>query len=131
MTKSRDMETEREVNAMDGNLEKRKIRGRRLKRFREAAGMTQESLGKMLGLASPSSHISQIEGGSKGMSLEQVDRIAAIFDVHPAVIQTGKDYTDEQLHFMNHCFNVMVDPDPSTRAVVHSVFNARCGADNS
>jgi transcriptional regulator with XRE-family HTH domain len=110
---------------MDGDLEKRKIRGRRLRRLRLAAGITQEELGTALGLKSGSSHISQIEGGTKGMSLEQTEKIAKLLGVHPIVIATGRDYTNEQLDFLNQCCSVLQDPDPSVRNVMMSICKAR------
>jgi transcriptional regulator with XRE-family HTH domain len=56
--------------------------GRRIRGAREAAHLTQEQLARRLGLKPTS--VSHMEAGRQGVSVEQIERIAAACGVSPA-----------------------------------------------
>ena len=71
--------------------------GKRLEYFRLRAGLTQDELaGKML-YKSKSSMISQIEGGTAGMSVEKALEAAKILNVHPAALLSEKDLSNDDI----------------------------------
>ena len=56
-----------------------KILGQRIQKARKSADMSQEKLAEILGLSVP--HLSKIENGHKGISLETAVIIAHTFDL--------------------------------------------------
>lgn len=70
----------------------RKAVGKNIRRFREEAGLTQESMAERLGFST--SHIANIEGGKTGISDEILASLCNLFNKKPAEI-----YNDPDLNF--------------------------------
>ena len=57
---------------------------KKLKKARQAKGLTQAELGKKIGL--PQSHISQIEAGHVDLRVSSLQEIARLLDLEPMLI---------------------------------------------
>lgn len=62
-----------------GENEKKAIIAARIREARLAAGLTQGQVAKMLGLHRPS--VSEMEGGNRSVTVEELSKLAEIFDV--------------------------------------------------
>lgn len=81
------------------NVDIKKILGSKIKTLRQINDVTQEELRKELGYRS-TGMISQIEDGTKGMSLEQVIKAARFFNVHPAVLVSDVELDSDDLFML-------------------------------
>jgi transcriptional regulator with XRE-family HTH domain len=70
------------------------IIGKRIKRLREDADLTQVELARLIGLRS-SGIISQVENGERGLKGENLSRAAAVFGVEEFVLTIDLDTPDE------------------------------------
>ena len=64
---------------MSANDAKRQIIASRIREARRAAGLSQGQVAKMLELRRPS--VTEIEGGNRGVTAEELAKLAEIFDV--------------------------------------------------
>ncbi len=65
-----------------------------IKRYRLSKGMTQEELGKAIGVSKQA--IQKYEKNESGISNDKVEKIAKFFNVSPAVIM-GWDNNDDEI----------------------------------
>lgn len=59
----------------------KKILGERIRTVREAQGLSQDKLSKMIGGTSGGAYISRLESGKVGISVDNLYRIAVALDV--------------------------------------------------
>ena len=77
----------------------REVLGEKIRMLRRIQDRTQMDLAKFLGLTS-SGAISQVENGSKGLTVENIARTAQFFGVHPVVLMSPVEMTEDQLKMM-------------------------------
>jgi transcriptional regulator with XRE-family HTH domain len=77
---------------VNGHL--KKIVAERILNARKAKGLTQEELGKQLGMSSSS--ISSIENSRRNLTLETIAKIASVLDVEPSFL-LGVNLENEKL----------------------------------
>ena len=80
------------LSAMTNIQSIRKAVAKNIRRFREEAGLTQDSLAEKLGFST--SHIANIEGGKTGISDEILANLCNLFNKKPAEI-----YNEPDTHF--------------------------------
>lgn len=66
---------------------KKRHRKNFIRELREARGWTLQEVADKIGVKNP--HISMLEGGSRGLSVEMLYRLARAFGVHPLEITEG------------------------------------------
>lgn len=86
------------------------ILGKKIRKLRKIAGLTQMDLAFELGYNSTGT-ISQIENGVSGMDNDQILRAAQFFGVDPLVLFTDHEYTDRQLELAIKFHTFLLDPD--------------------
>lgn len=91
------------------NKTPREILGHKVKFYRKQIGLSQVQLGERLGYNS-SGTISLIERGERGMDQDIIAKTADVFGVHPMVLMSTKDYTDEQLEIFLTISKIIDDP---------------------
>ena len=77
----------------------KKTLGKKIRTLRELTRTTQMDLAKSLGMTSTGA-ISQVESGSKGMTVENIHGAAKFFGVHPAVLFSPIDMDKTDLAIM-------------------------------
>jgi len=80
--------------------------GKRIKFFRELAGMTQEEFSKCLGYKS-SGIISMIERGVRGMKKSKMVEAAKCLNVHQHILSIENDIPNEYLVLLNDIAKLM------------------------
>jgi transcriptional regulator with XRE-family HTH domain len=95
---------------MDGTREGYKqVLGRKMKFLRKFYNLTQEGVREGLGYES-SGTVSQIERGEIGMSLENIYKAADLFHVHPAILVSPDDMTEEEIEMHINLMIVQKSP---------------------
>ncbi len=80
-----------------------KVLGQNIKKARNRKHLTQEQLAELVEL-SPK-HISRIEVGTKFVTAESLQRIAAVLQVEPAALfTTSKDFLPSEVHVISFSF---------------------------
>jgi transcriptional regulator with XRE-family HTH domain len=82
--------------------------GRKLRQFRKEAGLSQEDLGLKLNYGSPNSMISQIEGATVRMQIDDLILAAKILGVPPGLLVSEQDYTDYEIKLIVAFFRAMI-----------------------
>ena len=77
--------------------------GKRLRFFREKAGLTQMMLASGVGSTS-SGYISQVENGLITMDPDKLQKAARILRVDPAVLTTREDLSEDELVMLDNLF---------------------------
>lgn len=77
----------------------KRILGKKIRQLRNLTGATQMDLARHLGFSSTGA-ISQVESGSKGLTIENIHRTAAFFGVHSAVLFSPVEMSDDDLSIM-------------------------------
>lgn len=98
--------------------------GKRIKLFRKAMKLSQEKFADKMGYDSGSSMISQIENGGATMSMEQAVKAARILNVHPAVLLTDKNYSDDDLRALNNFLLILEDHKNPNRDAIKTLIKA-------
>lgn len=75
------------------------ILGKKIRQLRGLTGTTQMDLAHHLGFSSTGA-ISQVESGSKGLTIENIHRTAEFFGVHSAALFSPVEMTDDDLTIM-------------------------------
>jgi len=68
--------------------------GRKIKLLREINDLTQMDIARELGYNS-TGMVSQIESGKRGMDNDKILRISKFFGIHPGLLFSGRDYSNE------------------------------------
>lgn len=84
----------------------RGIFGNRLKFIRKAVGMSQGEFAEKMELESGQSFVSKVERGEKLFSVENIYRAADVLGVHPAILMSTEEFTDEQLEMIINLFSL-------------------------
>ena len=85
----------------------RDIFGSRLKFIRKVlVGMSQEEFAAKMDLDSGQSFVSKVERGERLLSVENIYRAADVLGVHPAVLMSTDEFTDEQLEMLVNLFTL-------------------------
>lgn len=101
------------------------LQGKRIKRLREDAGMTQGEFVvrlKAVGATTTQSQLSQVERGEKGLSVEALAAVAVALDTSADYLMglsddaTRREDQDEQV--------ILVERDPGTRAWMQRLFSS-------
>lgn len=77
------------------------IIGKRIRLFRNKAGLTQDQFAELMGYNSKSSMISQIERGKAGMSIAQAMKSAKILNVPAVALLSETKLTDTDINLLN------------------------------
>ena len=75
------------------------VLGKKIKHLRALTKTTQMDLAHHLGIVSTGA-ISQVESGSKGLTVENIQRAAEFFGVHPAVLFSPVEMSADDLAIM-------------------------------
>lgn len=88
--------------------EYRKSLGSKMARLRDLRKVTQMDVAYAIGYNS-TGMLSKIEAGLSGMSYEQICKAAEFFGIHPAVLMTPQDYTDDELQMIVNLMKLLKD----------------------
>ena len=77
----------------------KKILGKKIRTLRELTETTQMDLAAAIGMTSTGA-ISQVEAGSKGMTVEKIKKTAVFFGVHPATLFSDVEMDASDLKMM-------------------------------
>jgi transcriptional regulator with XRE-family HTH domain len=75
------------------------VLGKKIRALRKLCGHTQMELAEHLGFTSTGA-ISQVESGSKGLTAENIQKLAELFEVHASVLFTPMDMDERDLRMM-------------------------------
>ena len=96
--------------------------GKRIRFFRERAGLTQEQLGRAIGY-SGKAMISRIEGGTVSMDAEKIEVVAKALDINPHVLTNRSDLSEEELLILQDFLTVLTNKTrhlDSITALIHA-----------
>ena len=79
--------------------------GKRLKAVRSPL-MSQEEFAEKMELEGGQSFISKVERGERMLSMENVIRAADVLGVHPAILLSDEELTDDQLETVINLFKI-------------------------
>jgi transcriptional regulator with XRE-family HTH domain len=107
------------------DMDRYSVQGKRVKRLREDAGLTQGEFVvrlKAVGATTTQSQLSQVERGAKGLSVEALAAVAMALDTSADYLlglsddATRREDQEEQV--------ILVERDPSIRAWMQRLFNS-------
>lgn len=98
----------------------KKLLGKRIRELRKARGITQEELAEKLGIGTP--NISYIENGKFAPSIENFEKLVAIFEVEPYELYKfpSKETPDD----MKRKLNKALDEDEELLKLVYKFYQA-------
>lgn len=84
----------------------RQVLGSKIRALRKIQDKTQMDLARYLGFTSTGA-ISQVESGAKGMTVKNIAKASQFFGVHPVVLMTPHELTEDQLKVLNSMWTLI------------------------